>query len=190
MPLTMGPLDLQDFYFEHKMHQVEALDNALEYIKEIDDEYEELSGRRYDYVEPYMMEDAEVAIMGMGSMVGTIKYVVDELREEGVKAGMVKLRLFRPFPSEYIKKAVGDVPVLGVMEKCISFGAPASPLMEEVMTAYYADKEKPMLANFVVGLGGKDVSPAMIRNAYSSLLKAKDSGKVEKFMSYIGVRGE
>lgn len=190
MPLTMGPLDLQDFYFEHKMHQVEALNNALEYIKDIDDEYEELSGRRYDYVEPYMMEDAEVALIGMGSMVGTIKYVVDELREEGVKAGMVKLRLFRPFPSEYIKKAVGSVPALGVMEKCISFGAPASPLMEEIMTAYYADKEKPMLANFVVGLGGKDVSPVMIREAYSSLLKANKDGKVEKFMTYIGVRGE
>jgi len=190
MPLTMGPLDLQDFYFEHKMHQVEALNDALEYIKEIDDEWEELSGRKYDYAEPYLMDDAEVALIGMGSMVGTIRYVVDELRSEGVKAGMVKLRLFRPFPTEQIMKAVGDVPVLGVMEKCISFGAPASPLMEEIMTAYYHDKDKPLLANYVVGLGGKDVSPKMIRKAYDGLLKAKESGKVEKFMSYIGVRGE
>ncbi|RLG94127.1 pyruvate ferredoxin oxidoreductase, partial [Candidatus Bathyarchaeota archaeon] len=153
MPLTMGPLDLQDFYFEHKMHQVEAMNDALDHIKDIDDEWEGLSGRKYDYVEPYRMEDAEVALIGMGSMVGTIRHVVKELREEGVKAGMVKLRLFRPFPSEYIKKAVGNVPALGVMEKCISFGAPASPLMEEIMTAYYHDKDKPLLANYVVGLG-------------------------------------
>jgi len=190
MPLTMGPLDLQDFYYEHKMHQVEALNEALEHIKEIDDEWADLSGRKYDYVEPYLMEDADVALIGMGSMVGTIRHVVDELRSEGVKAGMIKLRLFRPFPVEHIKKAVGNVPVLGVMEKCISFGAPASPLMEELMTAYYHDKEKPMMANFVVGLGGRDVSPDMIREAYTSLLKSKDTGNVEKHMTYIGVRGE
>lgn len=190
MPITMGPLDLQDFYFEHKMHQVEALNEALEYIVDIEKEWANISGRKYDYVEPYMMDDAEVALIGMGSMVGTIRYVVDELRSEGVKAGMVKLRLFRPFPVEAIKKAIGKVPVMGVMEKCISFGAPASPLMEEIMTAYYHDKAKPMIANYVVGLGGKDVSPDMIREAYASLLKIKKTGKVEKSMSYIGVRGE
>jgi len=190
MPLTMGPLDLQDFYFEHKLHQVEALQEAEKYIVDIDKEWSNVSGRYYDYVEPYLMDDAEVALIGMGSMVGTIRHVVDELRSEGVKAGMVKLRLFRPFPAEAIKKAIGKVPVMGVMEKCISFGAPASPLMEEIMTAYFHDKEKPTMANYVVGLGGRDVSPDMIREAYTSLLKIKKTGKVEKFMNYIGVRGE
>jgi pyruvate ferredoxin oxidoreductase alpha subunit len=190
MPLTMGPLDLQDFYYEHKMHQVEALKNALEYIKEIDKKWEKLSGRGYNYVEPYMMDDADVALIGMGSMVGTIRHVVNELREEGVKAGMIKLRLFRPFPAESIKKSVGNLPVLGVMEKCISFGAPASPLMEELMTAYYHDKQRPKMANYVVGLGGRDVSTNMIREAFDSLLKIKKTGKVERFMNFIGVRGE
>jgi pyruvate ferredoxin oxidoreductase alpha subunit len=190
MPLTMGPLDLQDFYYEHKMHQVEALKNALEHVKEIDEEWEKLSGRKYDYVEPYMMDDAEIALIGMGSMVGTIRHVVNELRDEGVKAGMIKLRLFRPFPVQSIKKAVGSVPVLGVMEKCISFGAPASPLMEELMTTYYHDKQKPMMANYVVGLGGRDVSTNMIRQAFDSLIKIKETGRVEKFMNYIGVRGD
>jgi pyruvate ferredoxin oxidoreductase alpha subunit len=190
MPLTMGPLDLQDFYYEHKMHQVEALKNALEHVKEIDEEWGELSGRKYDYVEPYMMDDAEIGLIGMGSMVGTIRHVVNELRDEGVKAGMIKLRLFRPFPAESIKNAVGSLPVLGVMEKCISFGAPASPLMEELMTAYYHDKKKPMMANYVVGLGGRDVSTNMIRQAFDSLIKIKETGKVQKFMNYIGVRGD
>jgi len=190
MPLTMGPLDLQDFYFEHKIHQVEAMEEALKYITDIDKEWAEVSGRKYDYVEPYMMEDAEVALIGMGSMVGTIRYVVDELREEGIKAGMIKLRLFRPFPSEAIKKAVGKVPVLGVMEKCLSFGAPASPLMEELMTTYYHDKEKPMMKNYVVGLGGRDVSPDMIKQAYKDMLKIKKTGKVDKLLTTIGVRGE
>jgi pyruvate/2-oxoacid:ferredoxin oxidoreductase alpha subunit len=103
---------------------------------------------------------------------------------------MVKLRLFRPFPAEAIKRAVGKVPVLGVMEKCISFGAPASPLMEEIMTTYYHDKEKPLMANYVVGLGGRDVSPDMIKEAYKDMQKIKETGKVEKLVQTIGVRGE
>jgi pyruvate ferredoxin oxidoreductase alpha subunit len=189
MPLTMGPLDLQDFYYEHKMQQVEAMEQALKHIKEIDDEYGSLSGRSYKYVEPYLMDDAEVALIGMGSMTGTIRYMVDELRAEGVKAGMIKLRLFRPFPVEEIKKAVGDTPVLGVMEKCVSFGAPASPLMEELMTAYYRDEEKPLMANYVVGLGGRDVSPDMIREAYKSMEKIRKTGKVDQLSTFIGVRG-
>lgn len=189
-PITMGPLDLQDFYFEHKMQQVEALKDTLKVIKDVDKEWAKVSGRMYEYAEPYLVDDAEVAVIGMGSAMGTVRHVVDELRAEGVKAGMIKLRLFRPFPVAELKKAVGDVPVLGVMEKCISFGAPASPLMEEIMTAYYHDEEKPMMTNYVVGLGGKDVSPAMIREIYGSLLKAKKAGKVSKLMSYIGVRGE
>lgn len=190
MPLTMGPLDLQDFYYEHKMHQVDAMEEAHKHIKDIDEEWAEISGRRYSYVEPYRMEEAEVALIGMGSMMGTVRYMVDELRGEGVKAGMMKLRLFRPFPAEEIKKAVGETPALGVMEKCISFGAPASPLMEELMTAYYSDAEKPMMANYVVGLGGRDVSPDMIREAYMSLEKIRKTGKVEKLSNHIGVRGE
>jgi pyruvate ferredoxin oxidoreductase alpha subunit len=190
MPLTMGPLDLQDFYFEHKLHQVEAMELALKHIREVDVEWEKISGRSYSYVDPYKVEDAEVALIGMGSMVGTIRHVVDELRSEGVKAGMIKLRLFRPFPAEEIKKAIGNLPVLGVMEKAISFGAPASPIMQEIMTAYYHDEKKPKMANYVVGLGGRDVSPSMIREAYDSLLKIRETGKIEKTMNYIGVRGE
>ncbi len=190
MPLTMGPLDLQDFYYEHKMHQVDAMEEALKYIKDIDKEWAEISGRDYSYIEPYMMEDAEVALIGMGSMTGTIRHMVDELRAEGTKAGMMKLRLFRPFPTEEIKKAIGDTPVLGVMEKCVSFGAPASPLMEELMAAYYHDEEKPLMANYVVGLGGRDVSPDMIREAYASLEKIRKTGKVDQLSTYIGVRGE
>jgi pyruvate ferredoxin oxidoreductase alpha subunit len=190
MPLTMGPLDLQDFYYEHKIHQVDAMEQALKYMKDVDEEWGKVSGRSYNYVEPYMMEDAEVALIGMGSMTGTVRHMVDELRGEGVKAGMIKLRLFRPFPVDAIKEAVGKVPVLGVMEKCVSFGAPASPLMEELMTAYYHDAEKPLMANYVVGLGGRDVSPDMIREAYGSLEKIKKTGKVDKLSTFIGVRGE
>jgi pyruvate ferredoxin oxidoreductase alpha subunit len=189
MPMTMGPLDLQDFYYEHKMHQVWALEEAHKYIRDVDDEWARVSGRRYEYLDPYMMEDAEVAVIGLGSAMGTVRYMVDQLRSEGVKAGMIKMRLFRPFPVKELKEAIGDVPVLGVMEKCISFGAPASPLMEEIMTAYYHDEKKPLMANYVHGLGGRDTSLDMVREVYDDLLKIKREGKVTEIMNYIGVRG-
>jgi pyruvate ferredoxin oxidoreductase alpha subunit len=115
--------------------------------------------------------------------------MVDQLRSEGVKVGMIKMRLFRPFPVKELKEAIGDVTVLGVMEKCISFGAPASPLMEEIMTAYYHDEKKPLMANYVHGLGGRDTSLDMVREVYDDLLKIKREGKVTEIMNYIGVRG-
>jgi pyruvate ferredoxin oxidoreductase alpha subunit len=189
-PLTMGPLALQDFYYEYKMHQVEAMEYALKSIREVDREWAKLSGRRYDYLEPYMMENADVAIIGLGSVMGTVRHVVNELRGEGKNVGMIKMRLFRPFPKEDLKKALGDVPVVGVMEKCISFGAPASPLIEEIMTSYYHEENRPILANYIVGLGGRDVSPNMIKKIFLDLLKVKTVGKLTKSITYIGARGE
>jgi pyruvate ferredoxin oxidoreductase alpha subunit len=190
LPLMMGPASLQEYYFEHKMHQVKAMDDSLRYIKEVDKEWAKISGREYEYLEPYLMDDAEVAIIGLGSAMGTVKHVVNELRVEGVKAGVIKMRLFRPFPSDAVKKSIGDVHSLGVMEKCISFGAPASPLMEELMSIFYHEKEKPLMANYIHGLGGRDTSPAMIREVFESLLKISEDGKVTKRNSYIGVRDE
>jgi pyruvate ferredoxin oxidoreductase alpha subunit len=190
VPMTMGPLDLQDFYFEHKLHQVEAHEQALKYIPEVDKAWADLTGRKYEYLHPYLMEDAEVAVIGLGSAMGTVRHVVNELRAEGVKAGMIKMRVFRPFPVEALKKAVGDVPVLGVMEKCISFGAPGGPLFEEIKTAYYDDTQKPLIADYIHGLGGRDTSKEMVRKVYESLQKIHEKGAVEKQMHYIGVRGE
>jgi pyruvate ferredoxin oxidoreductase alpha subunit len=190
MPLMMGPLDLQDFYSEHKMHQVEAPKKSLKYIKEIDREWATLSGRKYDYINPYMMDDAEVAVIGLGSAMGTVRHVVNELRDEGVKAGMIKMRLFRPFPEEDVKKAIGNVKVLGVMEKCISFGAPASPLMEELMTIFYDEDVRPLMANYVHGLGGRDTSVTMVRKVFDNLMKIREKGRVTQRNNYIGVRGD
>jgi pyruvate ferredoxin oxidoreductase alpha subunit len=190
IPLMMGPLDLQDFYFEHKMHQVDALNEAIKYIKDIDKDWAKVSGRKYEYLEPYLMEDAEVAVIGLGSAMGTVRHVVNELREEGIRAGMIKMRLFRPFPIEEMKKAIGNVPVLGVMEKCISFGAPANPLMEELMTTFYDEENKPLMANYIHGLGGRDTSPNMIKQVFDNLLEIKKTGSVMQKITYIGVRGE
>jgi pyruvate ferredoxin oxidoreductase alpha subunit len=187
-PITIGPLDLQDYYFEHKVQQMEAMKGTLKAIKAVDKEFEKVTGRSLEYVYPYKMEDAEVAVIGMGSMMGTVREVVDELRAEGIKAGMIKLRLFRPFPMEEIIKAIGKVPVLGIMEKAYSIGGAGAPLYMEVKTSLYDKKQKPLVADYITGLGGKDTSPEMIRDIFKNLKKIKDTGAVAEPISYIGVR--
>ncbi len=187
-PITIGPLDLQDFYFEHKVQQMEAMKGALKAINSVDKEFEKVTGRKLEFVYPYKMEDAEVAVVGMGSVMGTIREVVDELRAEGVKAGLVKLRLFRPFPVEDLKKAIGNVPALGVMEKAYSIGGPGAPLYEEVKTTLYDSPKRPLIADYINGLGGKDTSPEMIRGVFKSLQKIKEKGTVDEPVSYVGVR--
>ena len=187
-PITIGPLDLQDFYFEHKVQQMEAMKDTLKAIKVLDREFEKITGRKLDYVYPYRMEDADVAVVGLGSAMGTVREVVDELRTEGIKAGMIKMRLFRPFPTEELKKAIGNVPVLGVMEKAYSIGGPGAPLYEEVKTALYDSPKRPLVADYINGLGGKDTSPKMIREVFKILQKIKEKGAVVEPVSYIGVR--
>jgi pyruvate ferredoxin oxidoreductase alpha subunit len=187
-PLSMGPLDLQDFYFEHKMHQIEAMNNALKAIPEIDKEYGELSGREYKTLHPYKMEDAEMAIIGLGSSMGTVRYTVDQLREEGIKAGMIRMRVFRPFPEEDLREAVGDVPVLGVMEKAIGFGAPAGPLFEDINTVYYGGENGLLLVNYIHGLGGRDTNPEMIRGVFKNLEKIGSRQRVDQRLNFVGVR--
>jgi pyruvate ferredoxin oxidoreductase alpha subunit len=154
----------------------------------VDKEFEKVTGRNLEYVYPYKMEDAEVAVIGMGSMMGTVREVVDDLRVEGVKAGMIKLRLFRPFPMEEIIKAIGKVPVLGIMEKAYSIGGAGAPLYMEVKTSLYDKKQKPLVADYITGLGGKDTSPEMIRDIFKNLKKIKETGAVAEPISYIGVR--
>jgi len=187
-PLTMGPCDLQDFYFEHKLQQVEAMKQALDAIPEVDAEYAKVSGRRYGLIHPYRMEDAEVALVGLGSTMGTVRHVVDGLREEGVKAGLVKIRVFRPFPEEDILEAVGDVPVVGVLDKSASFGAPGGPLYEEVKTTFYDESDRPLIADYIYGLGGRDASQGLIRGIFRSLEGIRSRGEVAEKVSFVGVR--
>ncbi len=187
-PLTMGPLDLQDFYFEHKLQQVEAMKHALDAIPLVDAEYAKISGRHYGMLHPYMMEDAEVAIIGMGSTMGTVMHMVDELRAEGVKAGMIKMRVFRPFPTDELFEIVSDVPVLGVLDKAASFGAPGGPLYEEIKTAFYDEEQRPLVADYIYGLGGRDASPSLIRGVFKSLEEIRSEGEVAEKVSYVGVR--
>jgi len=186
--ITMGAMDLQDYYFEHKAQQVDGMNAALKVIPEVEKELSLVTGRDYGLIQPYMMDDAEVAIIGLGSSMGTTRYVVDKLRAEGNKVGLIKIRSFRPFPAEAIFEAVGDCSVLGVIEKTLSFGAYCGPLCEDVKSLFYDTDKKPVIGAYVHGLGGRDTNPEMISEIYQSLLKAKTRGNVEHILNYVGLR--
>ncbi len=158
-PITMGPLALTDYYFEFKEQQDKAIQNVPRVYKEVEDEFEKLTGRKYGMFETYKTEDADIIIIAMSSMGGTAKVVADALRERGDKVGVIRLKMFRPFPTKDIAKAVGKAKAVAVFEKAMSFGAATHPLALEVRTALYEAEQRPMIADFVVGLGGRDVPP-------------------------------
>jgi pyruvate ferredoxin oxidoreductase alpha subunit len=171
--VTVGPFDgLHGFYFEHKVAQNRAMDRALGVIQEVADEYAELSGRQYGLLAPYRLDDAEIAIVVVGSTAGTTRMVVDQLRERGVKAGMVRVRAFRPFPHEAYAKALQHVKVVGVMDRADSFGAQGGPVFLEVRAALYDCDPRPQVLPIIYGLGGRDIFPDNIEQAFATLQKA------------------
>ncbi len=158
-PITMGPLALTDYYFEFKEQQDKAIQNAPRVYKEVEAEFEKLTGRKYGMFETYKTRNADIIIVAMSSMGGTAKVVADVLRERGDKVGVIRLKMFRPFPTKEIAKALGNAKAVAIFEKAMSFGAAAHPLALEVRTALYEAKSRPMITDFVVGLGGRDVPP-------------------------------
>jgi len=172
-PVTVGPFDgLHGFYFEHKVAQNRAMDRAFKVVQEVADEYAELSGRRYGLIDDYMMDDAEVAIVVVGSTAGTTRTVVDQLRAAGVKAGMVRVRLFRPFPVKAFVDALKGCKVVGVLDRADSFGAQGGPVFLEVRAALYDSDPRPQVLPFIYGLGGRDIFPDNIEQAFAALQKA------------------
>jgi len=158
-PITMGPLALTDYYFEFKEQQDKAIQNAPRVYKQVEAEFEKLTGRKYGMFETYKTRDADIIIVAMSSMGGTAKVVADVLRERGDKVGVVRLKMFRPFPTREIAKAIGNAKAVAIFEKAMSFGAATHPLALEIRTALYEAKSRPMITDFVVGLGGRDVPP-------------------------------
>jgi pyruvate ferredoxin oxidoreductase alpha subunit len=189
-PMTMGPIALPNYYFEFKRQQEEAMRNALAVIPEIHDEYAEMSGRRYGdgLLEQYALEDAEVAIVCLGSTAGTVKTVVDELRAEDVKAGLLRIRTYRPFPAEAIVKALGKVKAVAVLERSMSFGGRGGAVFHEVRHALYDLATRPLVVNYIHGLGGRDTNPTQIRSVYEDLRKIIRAKRVDGLVRFIGLR--
>jgi pyruvate ferredoxin oxidoreductase alpha subunit len=185
-PETFGAFALQNYYFEFKKQQVDAMEKAPAVIEQIGKEYAELTGREYGLLDPYRCDDADVILVGLGSTMGTCKQAADDLREkEGIKCGVLKVRAFRPFPGEQIRQALAGASIVGVMDRAISFGL-GGPLYHEVRSARYGDSA-PMM-NFIYGLGGRDLRQSDAQDVFRALAEAKDSGKIDPQVRYIGVR--
>jgi len=187
-PVTYGPMDLQDYFFEHKRQQAAAMEKALEIVPLVGEEYGRLSGRYYGLVEGYHLEDAEFATVVLGSTVGTTRLVVDELRDQGIKAGLLKIRCFRPFPAAMVAQALGDKKAIAVLDRSLSFGAQGNPLFLEVVAALSTHGFSPKVVNYVYGLGGRDTVPAQIYQVYQDLIAIDREGLTGPTLRYLGVR--
>ena len=186
--LRFGPLDLQNSLFEHKRAQAEAMRNAKNVISEVSNEFEKMSGRKYGFFEEYQLDDAEVAVVVLNSTAGTAKYVVDDLRQKGIKAGLLKIRVYRPFPEEEIVNAIKHVKAIAIMDKADSLNAAGGPVFTDVTSAMYVNKVSIPTINYIYGIGGRDVKSDDIEVVYNHLLEIVKTGKVDNVYNYVGVR--
>jgi pyruvate ferredoxin oxidoreductase alpha subunit len=189
-PKTYGPLDFYDYYYEHKRQQVQAMENATPVILEVAKEFNERFGRDYGLFESYRLDDADVAVVVANSTAGTAKGVVDQLRDEGIKAGLLKIRLFRPFPGEELARALSHLDAVAVMDRSISFGAMdnAGPLYLELLAALAAHNVRVPMIDYVYGLGGRDILPREIERVFRDALDVAETGQIERQVTFLSVR--
>jgi len=181
-PVTFGPLELTDYYFETKRQQEEAMMHAKKVFLEVGEELSKITGNNYGYFEEYQTEDAEAIIVAMNSTAGTAKATIDRMRKEGKKVGLLKIRLFRPFPYEEIGKALSKARTVGVLDRSASFGA-HHPLFSEIRNSLYDIDSKPKIQSYLYGLGGKDIFEKDIEKVFDELLEG-NTGPTK----YIGLR--
>lgn len=188
-PLSVGPYDIAAYYMEHKYQQAMAMKNSKQVILDVSKAYGELSGREYGLFEEYRMEDAERAIVIIGSSAGTAKETVNRLRDKGEKVGLIKIRVFRPFPMEELAAALNGIKAVAVMDKADSFSDCGGPLFAETRSACYGMEGAPLMINYVYGLGGRDVRVESIAHVYDQLAEIVGTGETGKIYRHLDVRG-
>ena len=188
--MAVGPYDVTHYYFEHKKQEAEAMKAAKGAILEQGKRFGQMTGRTYGFFEEYCMEDAEEALVLIGSTAGTAKATVDQLRAQGKKVGLVKLRVFRPFPAEELAQALSHCKAVAVMDKSEGFSACGGPIFAETRSALYDLETRPKLINVVYGLGGRDVSTGDLANLYQRLEHIAQTGEIGEVYMHMGVRGE
>ncbi len=190
-PIAVGPMDLQAYLFEHKYQQAEAMRNAKKVILEVADKFEKMTGRKYGLFEEYQLEDAEIAIVCMNSTAGTTKAVVDKLRANGVKAGLLKIRVFRPFPVEEVAKALKNVKAIAILDKADSLNGAGGALYEDVTSAMYTENVHVPAVNYIYGIGGRDTTTNDIEKVFEDLQEiVKDEKNAKDHYRYLGLRKE
>lgn len=185
--IAIGPLVLPNYYMEMKRQQLEGLLNSKDVVLQVAKEFEELTGRKYGLFEEYRLDDAEVAVVVINSTSGTAKRVIDDLREEGIKAGLLKIRLYRPFPTEEIAAALKNVKALAILDKAEGMSGNGGPLFTDVVSALYGRTDNKLIMSYIYGLGGRDVTVNDIAKVYSDLGQALETGKYQKY-NYLAVR--
>ena len=189
-PVTHGAVAMTDSYMEFKRQQREAMTNAYKVIKEVGEAFEEAFGRKYEHIETYKTEDADYILVITGSAAGTAKYVVDKLREEkGIKAGLIKIRTFRPFPYDDVMDAIeaSNCKAIGIFDRAETFGGASGPLFEEVATTQYLRRKYYPMTGFIYGLGGRDTNVNHIEEAIDRLMRLA-AGEEIPLVNYLNLK--
>lgn len=187
-PMAVGPYAITDYYMEAKRNQAEAMSHVPGVVKEIAKEFATISGREYGLFEEYAMEDAERAIVIIGSAAGTTKDAIDKLRAQGEKVGLIKIRLFRPFPAEEIAEALRGVKAVAVMDRAESYTNHGGPLGADVMSALFRARSDAFAVNYIYGLGGRDVRVEDMEGVYADLQEIIDNQDAGETYRYMGIR--
>ena len=186
-PITIGTLTLPDYYSEFKRQQEEAMRNVPSAFAEVTREFADMTGRSYDRLVPYQIEDAKVAIVSLGSASGTVRWVARNLRKLGLPVGALKVALYRPFPHEEVGRMLEHLDVVIVLERALSLGSHCGPLASDVVCSLYNRSEQPKVLDIVAGLGGRDLSPESIEQIFRTGL-ASTSTPTGLEMDFVGVR--
>lgn len=189
-PIAIGPLDLQGYLFEHKTQQANAMRKAKDVILEVSKDFEKTFGRKYGLFEEYKLDDADIAIVCMNSTAGTTKFVVDNLREKGIKAGLLKIRVYRPFPGVEIAKALSNVKAVAVLDKSDSLNGIGGALFTDVTSSMFTNNVQVPTVSYVYGIGGRDTTAKQIESVYEDLNKIVETGKIDNPYRYLGLRKE
>lgn len=187
-PMAVGPYSVTDYYMEAKRNQAEGMKHAKQVVLDVADEFAKLSGRQYGLFEEYCLEDAEVAVVMIGSAAGTTKDAIDRLRAAGDKVGLLKIRLYRPFPAEEIAKALSHVKAVAVMDRAEGYSNQGGPLGADVMAAMFRARSKAFAVNYVYGLGGRDVRVEDMEGVFAALKKIVEDGDAGETYRYLGIR--
>ena len=181
-PMSVGPMDLQPYLMEHKKQQQVAMSNAIKVIADISKKFGDLTGRYYDFFEKYEMDDADYVIVCMNSTAGTVKDTVDKLRASGIKAGLLKIRVFRPFPGEMIVDALKNAKAVAVLDKVAFLSNTAGPLYEDIVSAMFHNDVRLNVINYSYGIGGRDVTEELIMSVYKDLENLKDMSEPYRYL--------
>jgi len=189
-PVTHGVQTEEDWHFEHKARQHnDLMTKVMPKIQTAFDDFEKLTGRKYNIVESYDMDDADVTVICMGTSVETAREVAKEMRVKGIKAGVVGIRVFRPFPFAEIKEALKNVKAIAVLDRSAPGGTPGA-MFNEIAGALYNTDDRALLSGYIYGLGGRDLTKAHLVDLYTELQANVDAGKVTTpLQQFIGVRG-